>query len=205
MIVFPVPDSYIPKFVPCGCCVLLVDALLIALVALYIVALDVDSDAKDFVCATSTEASYLWDLSLASAVGRVFVTLRILFMGRLGQDRKKKIENICEITYCIGFAAETLPGLLIFHLLLTCPEECMDDFMYEYDILGNVVTIQGYASLFLIVLATLGCSYSFLVYALGPSGTSEQNKEERAKLTANAGGIHKSGHGYVLRNNKVCV
>jgi len=204
MIVFPVPDNYIPSYLPCGCCVLIVDMLLIALVVLYIVALEEDIGAQEFECAANSEAAYLWDLSLAATIGRTFNTLRILFLGRINTDRKKKIEYVCEIMYCIGFATETLPGLLIFHILITVSQDCMDEFFYDYGILGNVLTIQGYASLFLIVLASLGCSYSFLVHALGDSG--REHNTQRAKLTENGdGAAHKSGHGYVLQDNKVYV
>merc|ERR550517_176885 len=150
MIVLPVPENYIPKTGSCNCCILILNLLLIALVVFYILALVVDTDAQEFSCSTSNDMDYAWNLSLASTVGRIFVTLRIIILGLMSKERKKETNGVCEILYCVFFIAETLPGLLLFHLLLTSPQECLDEFMADYDLLGNAITIQGYACFILV-------------------------------------------------------
>jgi len=99
---------------------------------------------------------------------------------------------------------ETIPGLLIFHILLTENPSCLDDFIANYHELSTAIIMQGYICFALVLLAGLWFLYSLLLFLLGDREKWSRNTKATAGFLEEEE-AHRNGHGYVIRDNQVFI
>jgi len=200
MIVLPLVEGYSTNPKRWKVCFRIVDGILGIVGLFYIIALCVDHEAMNFTCMGSNVLGNAWNLSLASTCGRIITTF-LLLAGCC--KRRLKHKDVLEGLSYLAFVLETIPGLLLFHMLLTSNKECLGDFMSEYEVLSTTILMQAYICFGLVVLAVLWFLYTVLLFLLGDREVWSRN--------ARAGGIleeeedYDNAHGYVIKDKQVFI
>jgi len=204
MIVLPIIEGYTTNpglWKGCSC---LVDIILAIFGVFYMVALYVDSDAINYVCSgTSSEVDNSWELCLASTIGRNLTT-SLLLADCCFKLRKSSHQTVFEVLGYFVFVVEILPGLLLFHVMLTSNQTCLEVFIDDYALLGKAVMFQGYICFTLVIMAALGFLYTLLLIILGDREVWSENAKSRARMLQEDE-LHVEDHGYVIKDKQVFI
>jgi len=202
MILLPLVEGYSTNPNRWKLCFRIVDGILGIVGLFYIIALSVSYEAVNFSCTGYDILDNAWKLSFASACGRT-VTTFLLLAGCCLKRRLNQQQDVLEWLRYFAFILETVPGLLLFHMLLTTDQGCLEDFMTEYEVLSAAILLQGYISFGLVVIAVLWFLYTVLLFLLGDRDVWSRN--------ASAAGILKeeedydNAHGYVIKDKQVFI
>jgi len=203
MIVLPIVKGYTVNPGRWKACARFVDTILALFGVYYIVALCVDYGGKYYVCSgTRTEVNNSWELSLASTIGRNLATLLLLADCCL-KIGKSSLRSAFEAVGYFVFILETLPGLLLFHILLTSNQPCLEEFFDDYIFLGKAIMMQAYISFTLVIVAGLWFLYTLLLILLGDREVWSENAKSAAILEDDES--HKEDHGYVIKDKQVFI
>jgi len=202
MLVLPLVEGYSTNPNRWKFCFRIVDGILGICGLFYIIALCVSYEAVNFVCSGLDVMDHAWELSLACTIGRTLTTF-LLLANCCIKRRLTKQQTVLEVLGYAAFILETIPGLLIFHILLTNDKACLEEFMEKYDVLTAAILMQGYICFGMVVLAALWFLYSLLLFLLG-----DRDVWSNARAT---GGIldededYDNAHGYVIKDKQVFI
>jgi len=203
MIVLPLVEGYTANPGRWKVCSRIVDSIIALCGVFYIIALCLNSDAMYYVCYDNHEIDHSWNLSLASTIGRNLTTLLLLADCCL-KKRKKKRQRVFEGLGYVAFVLETLPGILLFHILLTSNQSCLEEFIDDYNLLGKSVILQSYISFTLLIIAGLWFLYTLLLLFLGDREVWSENARSKAGFLEEDES-HKEDHGYVIKDKQVFI
>jgi len=202
MIVLPLVEGYSTNPNRWKFCFRIVDGILGIVGLFYIIALSVSYEAVNFSCTGSDVLDSAWKLSLASTVGRT-VTTFLLVAGCCLKSGLSKPQDILEGLSYFAFILETVPGVLLFHMLITSDQGCLIDFMSEYKVLSAAILMQGYICFALLVLAALWFLYTVLLFLLGDRDV--WSRDARAAGILDEEEDYDNVHGYVIKDKQVFI
>jgi len=204
MIIFPFPEGNATIPDAWKYCCLILDVILGVCGAFYIYALYNDSGGMYYICSSYSSLDKVWILSLICTVGRNVTTFISICLFCIN-IKSSIILGCAECLYYISFVVETLPGLLLFHILEYPNKKCFREFVFTYELLHNAIMMQGFISFVLVLFTAFGFTFTCLVFLLGDHLAWSRNSRHRQFLIVDEGNSHGSGQGYVIDDNRIFI
>jgi len=202
MIVLPLVEGYSTNPNRWKLCFRIVDGILGIVGLFYIIALSVSYEAVNYSCTGFDVLNNAWKLSLASTSGRTVTTL-LLLAGCCLKTRLNKLQDFLEWLSYVAFLLETIPGIVLFHMLITSDRGCVEDFTSEYDVLSSAIFLQSYICFGLVILTALWFLYTVLLFLLGDRDVWSRNARAAGILEEEED--YDNAHGYVIKDKQVFI